>query len=430
MKRTAGWLVVAALVVLAVGLAGAGSAAAQQKKLVYWTHWDQTPKFNKWYETKGKEFAKKTGYEVEVVTIPAQGSEPKYLAGLMGRSGAPDFFFGSTEVWCGQHDFCDPMPPNLAKTLDENLLPYLVPFGKWKGVRYGTPIEAGNFMQMYINVEMFKKAGLDPDKPLKTLDEWLAAMKKLTIFDAKGEPVQVGYAIRHAGTARGLGDKFLPFAHAFGARMVSPGIDKAAGYVNSPEMVAALQYYGDLVHKHKIATLAHGSPEDAFAQKRAAVMFRESWFYGWAKANAPDVNVKVYPLPCGKVCPGATVFFPWTDLVYKHSPNKQMAWEFIRFISNAKDDLEHHQIDGILPVWKASYESSYVKTRPDYASTQEMMARPPAPVYVHPKHLDMGAAVGEAISGVLFRKEDPKALLDRAAVKIQNLIEDYELMKK
>jgi len=135
-------------------------------------------------------------------------------------------------------------------------------------------------------------------------------------------------------------------------------------------------------------------------------------------------------LPCDKVCPGATVFFPWTDLVYKHSPNKQMAWEFIRFISNAKDDLEHHQIDGILPVWKASYESSYVKTRPDYASTQEMMARPPAPVYVHPKHLDMGAAVGEAISGVLFRKEDPKALLDRAAVKIQNLIEDYELMKK
>ncbi len=57
-----------------------------------------------------------------------------------------------------------------------------------EGVRYGIPIEHGNFQQMYINVDMFKKAGLNPDKPPKTFDEWLAAMKKLTILDAKGEP--------------------------------------------------------------------------------------------------------------------------------------------------------------------------------------------------------------------------------------------------
>ena len=42
------------------------------------------------------EFAKKTGYEVEVVTVPYQGYEAKYLAAFMGRSGAPDFFNGMT----------------------------------------------------------------------------------------------------------------------------------------------------------------------------------------------------------------------------------------------------------------------------------------------------------------------------------------------
>jgi multiple sugar transport system permease protein len=31
---------------------------------------------------------------------------------------------------------------------------------------------------MYINVDLWKKAGLDPDKPVKTLDDWLAAVKK------------------------------------------------------------------------------------------------------------------------------------------------------------------------------------------------------------------------------------------------------------
>jgi hypothetical protein len=64
---------------------------AQQKKIVYWTHWEQNTEFNKWYETKGKEFAQKTGYEVEVVTIPFQGYEAKYLAALMGKSEASDF---------------------------------------------------------------------------------------------------------------------------------------------------------------------------------------------------------------------------------------------------------------------------------------------------------------------------------------------------
>ena len=27
----------------------AGDGWAQQKKLVYWTHWEQNPDFNKWY---------------------------------------------------------------------------------------------------------------------------------------------------------------------------------------------------------------------------------------------------------------------------------------------------------------------------------------------------------------------------------------------
>ena len=44
------------LVALPVG----GPAGAQTKKLVYWTHWDQQPDFNKWYAEKGKEFAAAT----------------------------------------------------------------------------------------------------------------------------------------------------------------------------------------------------------------------------------------------------------------------------------------------------------------------------------------------------------------------------------
>jgi len=422
--RRVTWVMVTCLAVaLVVGGLG-GDVWAQQKKLIYWTHWEQNPDFNKWYETKGKEFAKKTGYEVEVVTIPYQGYEAKYLAAFMGRSGAPDFFNGMTHQWCGQYDFCDKMPDDLAKLWDENLPKYMIPIGQWKGARYGMPIEHGNFQMMYMNVDMFKKSGLNPDRPPKTMDEWLAAMKKLTILDAKGEPTQVGFAIRHKGHPVGITDKFLPFAHAFGARMLSPNLDKATGYANGPDMVAALQFFGDLVLKDKVASLALGNPEDAFGQKRAAVIFRESWFFGWVKKNAPEVNFKVAALPCGKACPGAGALFPWTNLVYKNSPNKQVMWEFMRFISNAKDDLEQHQAQGILPVWTANLESAYVKSRPDYQSTKDMLAQPVPPTYFHPKSNELATAFGEAVVGFLYGKGQPKPLLDEAAAKMDQILKD------
>jgi multiple sugar transport system substrate-binding protein len=206
--------------------------------------------------------------------------------------------------------------------------------------------------------------------------------------------------------------------------MLSPDMEKATGFANSPAMVDALTFFGNLILKDKVASLAFGNPEDAFGQKRAAVIFRESWLYGWVKKNAPDVNFKVYALPCEKACPGAGAIFPWTDMVYKNSPNKQMAWEFFRFISNAKDDLDHHKVQGILPVWTANLETDYVKQRPDYQSTKDMLAQPVPPTYFHPKSNELATAFGEAVVGVLFGKGQPKALLDDAAAKMDRILKD------
>lgn len=422
--RTLRGLAVLVVGALAVALALPAPGAAQSKKLVYWTHWEQNPEFNKWYETKGKEFAKKSGYEVEVVTIPYQGYEAKYLAALIGKSGAPDIFLGMTHQWCGQYDFCDKMPADLEKTWQGALPKYMIPWGQWKNATYGIPIEHGNFQQMYLNADLFKKAGLNPDKPPAKLDEWLEAMKKLTVLDAKGEPTQVGFAIRHKGHPVGITDKFLPFAHAYGAKLISPAHDRATGFANGPEMVEALTFFGDLVNKHKVASTSLGNPEDAFGQKRAAVIFRESWYFGWLKKNAPDLSFRVVALPCGKACPGAGNLFPWSNLVYKNSPNKQVAWDFLRFISNAKDDLEQHQLQGILPVWTVNLDSPYVKARPDYQSTKEMLSQPVPPNYYHPKSNELATAFGEAVVSVIYGKTQPKAALDEAAGKMDRILKD------
>ena len=53
MKRSGWWMpVILAAVVAAVAIPDA--SFAQQKKLVYWTHWEQNPDFNKWYGPRGR----------------------------------------------------------------------------------------------------------------------------------------------------------------------------------------------------------------------------------------------------------------------------------------------------------------------------------------------------------------------------------------
>ena len=260
-----------------------------------------------------------------------------------------------THQWCGQYDFCDKMPDDLAKLWDENLPKYMLPVGKWKGARYGIPIEHGNFQMMYINVDMFKKAGLNPDRPPKTFDEWLAAMKKLTILDAKGEPTQVGFALRHKGHPVGITDKFLPFAHAWGARMLSPepgqghGLRQQPGDGGGPHVLRQPRPEGQGGQPGPGQPRGRLRPEAGGRDlPRVLVLWlgqeerprRE--LQGLRPAMREDL-----PRGRGNCSPGRT----WST---RTAPTSRWPGSSIRFISNAKDDLEQHQLQGILPVWTAN----------------------------------------------------------------------------
>ncbi|MBI2115964.1 MAG: extracellular solute-binding protein, partial [candidate division NC10 bacterium] len=54
--------------------------------------------------------------------------------------------------------------------------------------RYGIPLDT-HVLGMYYNTELFEKAGLNPEKPPQTMEEFIAAAKKLTV-----PPNQWGFA--------------------------------------------------------------------------------------------------------------------------------------------------------------------------------------------------------------------------------------------
>ncbi len=101
-----------------------------------------------------------------------------------------------------------------------------------------------------------------------------------------------------------------------------------------------------------------------------------------------------------------------------------MVWEFQKFISNAKDDLDQHQAEGILPTWTVNQDAPFAKARPDYQAAKDMLGRAVPPIYYHPKSNELATAFGEAIVGVLYGKGQPKQLLDEAAAKMDRIIKD------
>jgi multiple sugar transport system substrate-binding protein len=390
------------------------------------TEWEQMTEFNNYFVEKGKEFAALYPNEcsgVEVITLPYAGYEAKFLSGFNANSQVCDFFKGMPHIWAGLYNFADPMPKAMADRLDKELVSYLQPIGIYNGTRYGYPVEAGNFQQLYINEDMFIAAGLDPNTPPETFDELLEYAKKLTKYDAGGNVTVAGFALRYSGEGQGVADKNLTILHAFGGKMFDSAAQVATGAVNSPDAVKGLEWIKRCLDE-KVTSLDIGIPETAFGQGRAAMIMRESWVSGWLDINAPNIKYRIFPAPLAKVAIGGGNLFPWANMVYSNSPNKEIAWRFLDFCLTNENDLEQSQRQGLLPVMAAGYSSDYVKQRIDYESASEMIRRGPGPAYDYyiPEMNQLASIFGSAIQDVMYGRLTPQTALDGAAKNMDQVL--------
>ena len=280
-------------------------------------------------------------------------------------------------------------------------------------------------MMMFINADLFKAAGLDPDRPPRSYAELLDYSKKLTKYDKDGKITQAGYAVRYKGHPFGIADKAAPFFHAWGAQWLDDSGKKASGYLNSPKAIAALQFYGDLVQKHKVSSVEIDNPAALFGQGLAGIMYRESWYTGWLQKNAPTLNFKVYPLPAEYEESGYSNNFPWAIMVNKDASakNKEWLWEFFDWYIDNKDIRSQHYIAAnIIPPFYDLLKDPIYSNRPDSQAFSKMIEGRAAPTYYVAPAQEVLLAVGEAILEVMYGKSDAKTALDKAAVKADKLL--------
>ena len=395
-------------------------------KLTVWSHLPgEYPALIPFWEEKTKEWQKThPDVTVDFVSIPYDGSDAKYVSTFAGRKNAPDIWTGKVPYFAGGLGVTDPAPADVAALWDQEAVDNIKEYLKYKGEYYGFPIETDLGMMLYYNTDMFEAAGLDPNKPPKTMEELLSYAQKLTQKDENGEIKTAGFGVRYHGNAKGVADKWLPFLHAFGGKLYADDESTAEGVLNSPEAIASLKFYGDLVNKEKVANLKIGRPEEAFCQEKAAMIFREAYMVGLIRDNCPNVKYAVAPLPEEKARAGYSILFQDSLMVYKFSPNKDLAWDWLKFVTTDEaSSLELAKAIGTLPTHKALFDKDpYITARPDYQAEKATMSNPPGPYYGHPYINEISFRVGQAVSEVLFGIKDADKALNDAVSDVNDIL--------
>ena len=205
----------------------------------------------------------------------------------------------------------------------------------------------GDYMTMvlFYNTKMFKAAGLDPNKPPKTWDEFLKYAKKLTRdTDGDGKVDQWGFGTVGAKSP-GFTLRFGPFIWSFGGDYLTPDMKRSA--LDSREAKAAFKFFVELYTKHKVVPpgLTAMNPQEVrtqLAQKKVAMILGSGWTPPIVNKINPDLKafeiLKCAPAPKKKGPATAIWLSSWVMSPNTKHPNE--AWKLMKFITSKEMELK------------------------------------------------------------------------------------------
>lgn len=310
--------------------------------------------------------------------------------------------------------------------LEENILSYYTVDGKLNAMPFNTsnPI-------LYYNKDMFKAAGLDPEKPPATYEEVAAAAKALT----KDGKTGASFAI--------YGWFMEQFFANQGAELVNNGNGRTSlateSLLASDAGVQTLTWWKQLVDDKVALNLGRKTDDTkkAFAAGQIAMTLDSTASLRGIVSSAEgkfEVGTGFLPKPAnakdgGVIVGGASLYI----LNNKPESEQQAAWEFIKYLTDAKQQAWWSVNTGYFPITKKAYDEQQLKDNmtkyPQFKTAVDQLhktkankATQGAVMGVFPEARQLTeSAIEEAMNG----KKSPKDALDAAAKEISSKIGTY-----
>ncbi|OXM83655.1 ABC transporter substrate-binding protein [Paenibacillus rigui] len=310
--------------------------------------------------------------------------------------------------------------------LEENILNYYKIDGKLNAMPFNTsnPI-------LYYNKDMFKAAGLDPEKAPTTYEEVAQAAKALT----KDGKVGGSFAI--------YGWFMEQFLANQGAELLNNGNGRKGlateSMVNSDAAVKTLTWWKQMVDDKTSLNLGRKTDDTkkAFLAGQIGMTLDSTGSLRGIVDGAQgkfQVGTAYLPKPAdakdgGVIVGGASLYI----LNNRSEEEQKGAWEFIKFLAEPKQQAYWHVNTGYFPITKKAYDEQTVKdnlakypqlkTAVDQLhATKANTATQGAVMGVFPEARQLTEG---AIEEVLNGKKQPKEALDGAAKEITAKIAQY-----
>jgi sn-glycerol 3-phosphate transport system substrate-binding protein len=224
------------------------------------------------------------------------------------------------------------------------------------GKTWGIPFQRSTVV-LYYNKELFKAAGLDPNKPPATWAEMADAAKKLTVKDASGKVTQYGVQIPSSGFPYWL---FQGLAIQNGVAMANDTGN--AVKFDDPAVIEALQYWIDLTKQgvHPQGIVEWGTTPKDFFEKKVAMMWTTTGNLTNVRSNAKfDFGVAMLPAGKKRGSPtGGGNFY----IFKKASPAQQeAAFKFAKWITQPERAAKWSMDTGYVAISEAAYNTAALK---------------------------------------------------------------------
>ena len=325
-------IVFALLCIFSTSLLFAAEKKGQQK-ITFWSMVQAAIDLKTAQEAAIKDFEEKNDAIVELTVFPYVELQDKLLIAVAAGKG-PDILL-LDQIWVTQYasaGFIEPLDSRVAKSKlkADDFFPGAWGAAKFQGKQYAVPFDVGVWALLYYNKDMLKAAGLNPEKPPVTWDEFYNYGKKLT----NTKENKYGTAI-WVGTGDAVQCIVDAFIFSNGGKVVDDAGKKSL--LNTPQAVEALEFYKKLQEISPPGTVGR-SEEDAFklftAGQVAMFMYGE-WGQDSIAARAPDMNYGMGLLPRPSNGKSIGTFGGWEMAISKKSKYKDLAWKFLEYAAQA-----------------------------------------------------------------------------------------------
>ncbi|MFO1399372.1 MAG: ABC transporter substrate-binding protein [Burkholderiales bacterium] len=293
------------------------------------------------------------------------------------------------------------------------------------GKTWGIPFQRSTIV-LYYNKEMFKEAGLDPNKAPATWNEMTQYAQKLTKRDASGKVTQWGVQIPSSGFPYWL---FQGLAIQNGVNLMNQAGTEV--YYDKPEVIGALQYWVDLVNKYKVhpeGIVEWGTTPKDFFERKVAMIWTTTGNLTNIKTNAKfDFGVAMLPASKQRGSPtGGGNFY----IFAKSTPaQRDAALKFIKWVTTPQRAAQWGIDTGYVAVradaWETPAMKQYVAGFPAAAVARDQLPYAKAELSTHDNQR-VTKALNDGLQAALTGTKTPEAAMKDAQREADRLLRAYK----